>query len=460
MATLLFFDDFYLNRWENLRRRIGQPELVPEATYSDPEFWLASAYPTVFRDASGIWRCLYQGKPRAEPQEQRYPLLLESDDGLRWQAPDLTHAVPLDERRFRNQVMPVTRFREWDCYFDARAEDPQERLKALVTHPSGTSLWTSADGRRWRELPGVRWRAGAPDPPSTAFWNELRNSYVISARPTPHNRPRRVAFSETRDWRTFTEPELILTCDALDTPLAEIYGMIVFPYEGKFVGLLWIFHVDPHIPNKYFGGATDCQLAYSYNGWHFQRTLREPLFPSPEFGAPGAGTLRPISLLVHERQIRIYSSASYLEHGHHVAGHDPGALLMHRLRLDGFVYLESTGGPGLLATRPLFLRSGDVRLNVQAAHEVRVQVTDPEGRSLPGYTFADAEPLRGDELFWTPRWRNRRLEELTRQVVCLEIRLHQARIYAVRGDFVPTIPSAARRYAETGTEPQFQPGLE
>ena len=195
-----------------------------------------------------------------------------------WQVPDLTRAVPLDERRFRNQVMPVTRFREWDCYFDARAEDPAERLKALVTHPS--------------------------------------------------------------------------------------------------------------------------------------------------------------------------------------AGEDPGALLMHRLRLDGFVYLESTGGPGLLATRPLFLRSGDVRLNVQAAHEVRVQVTDPEGRPLPGYTFADARPLRGDELFWTPRWRKRRLQELTRQVVCLEIRLHQARLYAVRGDFVPTIPSAARRFAETGTEPRFQPGLE
>ena len=45
-------------------------------------------------------------------------------------------------------------------------------------------------------------------------------------------------------------------------------------------------------------------------------------------------------------------------------------------------------------------------------------------------------------------------------MVCLEIRLHQARIYAVRGDFVPTIPSAAWRFAETGKEPQFQPGLE
>lgn len=47
--------------------------------------------------------------------------------------------------------MPVTRLREWDCYFDARAEDLSERLKALVNHPSGTSLRTSADGLRWRE---------------------------------------------------------------------------------------------------------------------------------------------------------------------------------------------------------------------------------------------------------------------------------------------------------------------
>ena len=136
---------------------------MPEATFSALEFWLASGYPSVFRDASGIWRCLYQGKPRAEPQETRYPLLLESDDRLCWQAPDLTRAVPLDERRFRNQVMPVTRFRERDCYYDAHTENPWERLKALVTHLSAD---TTADSLRWRELPGVRWRAGAPMPPA------------------------------------------------------------------------------------------------------------------------------------------------------------------------------------------------------------------------------------------------------------------------------------------------------
>ena len=29
MRTVLFFDSFCLNQWENLRRRVGRPELVP-----------------------------------------------------------------------------------------------------------------------------------------------------------------------------------------------------------------------------------------------------------------------------------------------------------------------------------------------------------------------------------------------------------------------------------------------
>ena len=41
-----------------------------------------------------------------------------------------------------------TRFREWDCYFDARAEDPAERLKALVTHHSGAGAARRTVARR------------------------------------------------------------------------------------------------------------------------------------------------------------------------------------------------------------------------------------------------------------------------------------------------------------------------
>ena len=480
-TTLLFWDDYYLNRRENLKRRVGQPELVPEATFEEPNFWISSGYPTVFRHESGVWRMLYNGKS-SFPDEQgqyshdRFPLLAESDDGIRWRTPDLTRRVPLPDRRFPHQVMPVDEFGQWDCYFDERAEDPNERVKGLVMLSAGerTGLWTSPDGLSWKRVAGVQWRAGENiDPPSTAFWNEVRQSYVISARPSRRLK-RVVAFSETTDWRHFTDEELVLLPDAQDTPLAELYGLVAFPYAGKFIGLLWIYHTEPKSLNKYWEGTTDCQLAYSYNGWHFQRSLREAFMPNTAPGELGGGVVRPHCMLVDDDdQIRIYSSSSSLEHGYHIHDHigrkrvigpgegkDKGAILMHRLRLDGFFYLQSNAGPGMLGTVPLLWRGGEVSLNVQSGHEVRVQVTDIEGKPFEGYRFADCDPFKGNQLFWTPGWKGGRgLKEFTKKAIRLEVELNNARIYAMRGDFTALASGEARVFLATGKEPVHRPGF-
>ena len=153
---------------------------------------------------------------------------------------------------------------------------------------------------------------------------------------------------------------------------------------------------------KYYGGRTYGQLSYSYNGWHFHRSLRDPFIPNAPTGELGAGIMRPMSMIIDDDQcIRIYSSASKLEHGYHIQGADLGAHVMHRLRLDGFMYLESAGGPGILGTRPLFWLGGALRLNLQSGHETRVQVTDTQGRTIEGYGFEDCQPFVGDELFWS-----------------------------------------------------------
>ena len=241
--------------------------------------------------------------------------------------------------------------------------------------------------------------------------------------------------------------------------------MPVFPYEGMYIGFVWVYHTVPYqgddsrTMHKYWGGKTDCQLSYSYNGWHFQRSLREPLLPNAPTGDLGAGIMRPMSMIVEEKQgIRIYSSSSKLEHGYHIERgdweRDLGALLMHGLRLDGFMYVESAGGPGVLGTRPLFWRSGEPRLNVQSGQEVRVQVTDTQGKTIEGYGFGDCEPFLGDELFWEPRWKNRPgLSALSGRLLRLEISLDNACLYAIRGDFVPVSNRDVRRFNETGKEP-------
>ena len=71
----------------------------------------------------------------------------------------------------------------------------------------------------------------------------------------PEGGDRRISVSETRDWESFTTPELALQCDPLDAPLTQIYGMPVIPYEGTYIGLVWLFHCIPEPPNKYLGAT-------------------------------------------------------------------------------------------------------------------------------------------------------------------------------------------------------------
>jgi hypothetical protein len=436
LTTLLFFDDWPLDRRDHVERHVGHPEWRREATFVDPHLNLTWGYPCVFRDSeTGQWRCLYEGWD--EERKQNYPVVAESQDGLRWQIPDLS-SIHLQDRAYPHQVLPVTNFSTWNpCYYDERAIS-SERLKGLVVNHTKSDLWVSPDGLHWRCIDGVQWQRATPDPVTSVFWNASRSSYVLTTRPSRNDR--RLAVAETTDWRKFSEPELALEADALDTPLAQIYGMPVFPYHGWFVGLLWVFHVSPEVkgqsPLKFLGGKIDCQLSYSLNGWHFQRGLRETFMQNADPGQLGGGCLYPCCMVLDDEEtIRIYSNAVRHEHGFQLPG-DAG-IVLHTLRRDGFTYLESSGGAGVIGTRPLLARGGALELNVLAPDgEVRVQLTDSKGDILPGYGFADSIPFAGDNLHWEPQWKgNQTLQNLPERTLRLEVLLDNARLYAIRGNF-------------------------
>lgn len=445
MFTLMFFDDWYLSRRENLLRHIGQPELVPESTFVDPYADVAWGYPSVFRDRqTGRWRCAYQGMPDANTF---IPLLAESEDGIMWQLADLTEKLPIAHRQAPHQLFGRENFVEWSpCYVDPRAEGTDAWLKGLAIrhsdNPSGIEavLFTSPDGINWNYAEASVWHRTVGDPITTAFWNPYRESYVFSGRPT-HN-DRRIAVFETKDWEHFSSPELALQADALDTPCAEIYGMPVFQYHQLFIGFLWIYHVSPVVNAefKYLHGKVDCQLAYSYNGWHFQRALREPFIPNAKPGDYGAGCIYPSSMITNGTEpIRIYSSASKGEHASIKRGAqgNQSAILLHQLRYNGFVFLEPQGGVGELTTRPLHWQAGELSVNVCVPHgEARVQVTDLYGQAIEGYEFDRCIPFAGDNLAWQPHWQaGRTLTQLSDRVVRLEVRLTNGRLYSMSGEF-------------------------
>ena len=477
--AMLFFDDWHLNHRENLVRRVGQPSIVPEGVFEDSYLDVHSGYPSVFRDPdTGTWRCLYQGAPHSEKAEvgTYVAALIESEDGVRWEVPDLS-ATEIPHRQVPHQLQLSDGFFEWTpTYFDARAEDPAERLKGLVCcwAEDGVGhdclLHVSPDGRTWKRVEGVNWHPWGIDPAAAAFWNQYRNSYCITARPSIGDR--RVAIYETRDWRSFSKPEFLLQADALDTTAAEIYGMPVFPYGGMFVGFVWIYHTPPVVsaayqgapdidgPYKFLHGKIDCQLIYSYNGWHFQRGLRDTFIANGEPGEHGSGLIHASSMVVTDDDtIRIYSTSSKGEHGQSFLDASIGtqsAILHHQLRLDGFCYFESAGGHGYLTTRVIFWQGGELRINVKAPHgEVRVQVEDGNGKSLEGFGFEDCVPFAGDELFWRPMWNNgRSISELEKSIVRLSVKLTHGAIYAIRGDFVPVGPYDFQKFKTRGIHPR------
>jgi hypothetical protein len=216
----------------------------------------------------------------------------------------------------------------------------------------------------------------------------------------------------------------------------------------------------PVKPHKFLDGHVDCQLAYSLNGWHFQRCLRDPLIPNGEPGEPDSGSVYPCTAIRREDgSLWIYASASIHEHGR--LSRDSGSIVTYQLRRDGFAFLESSGGIGVVGTRALYWKGGEVELNVQSlGGTARAQVTDPAGAPLMGYGLADCAPFSGDSTAWVPRWKGGKLlAALAGRTIRVEVELNNARLYALRGDMVRLVAAEVARYHEEGAVPEPRPGF-
>lgn len=471
MTVILFFDDHFLHSRSNLERHIGQPELVPDATLLDPHADVAWGYPSVIRDEeTGMWRCYYQGEVPGLSRTV-IPLMAESEDGIHWQLPDLSNRLNIADRHAPHQLLSNERFHEWCGVRLIRDSSGGEtRYIGMVLSPAASSGQRSAyvveshDGIDWSYVEGAKWHPTGVDPGQFGYWNQERQNYSITLRPSLADR--RIALSETADWNSFAEPELLMQADALDSPSALLYGMPVFPYEGIYIGFLWVYHPDPVVyqKEKFLSGTLemlrgddasrilgkiDCQLSYSMNGRHFQRTLRDPFIPNAAPGEYGSGCMYPSSMVSENDELRIYSSTSRGEHAQFRFDPDSqqAAITMHRLRIDGFVYLEPAGGTGELTTRWLLWESGEIALNVSAPHgEVLVQIMDSFGEPLDGFSYSDAVPIIDDATSITARWKDgTTMASLAGQIVRVGIRVTNGRLYAIKGAFESKTVVEARK---------------
>ncbi len=446
MGTLLFIDDWNLCVMENVRRVMGRPQYVPEATLVDPLTEGTWNFPFVWRDeTTGRWRAIYGA---AIPDGPRHPgnfmprsqglMLAESDDGIHWERPDVSARVAKTfVQHAPNQVFGTTGHIDGaPIFLDPVDPDPSRRFKYLFAKDGKQGFAASPDAVSWRVVSESVFGDYCLDSPITAFYNHHRGTHCISRR--PHNGDRRVALFETKDWKTILNHEVVIHPDPEDDLLIQFYGMPVYRYEHLYIGLLWRLHCHPvRGVHKGYGGGIDCALAYSLDGWHFNRATHGAFIERNPRGEHGGGCLYTGAMVVADgKEIRFYSGGSKTEHFID-QDLDDAALTLHTLRLDGFFHLESRVR-GRVMTRLLIFSGGDLRLNVRAPYgRVRVQFRDENEVPLPGYTLDECVPFKGDELYWRPEWTSgASIAALAdKGKVLLEIELEDAELYAVRGDF-------------------------
>jgi hypothetical protein len=463
-----FFDLSKLDYWDNCQLTQGAPEFIPEASYLDntvPN--KGAAKPSVWYDESArVWRMLYN--------IGWSPIRLMaaiSDDGVNWRPdphPEIQISPKLGGRVAPHHIFTLPDSAAGGVYHDPIAADGypfkmtvqlsgdtvHQRALADRNHPWHTiardegakryfhdeAMLVSRDGLRWELKNDYAWSRHdwRPEPPYFGFYNHHLKRHSMVVRPGWGDR--RVCLQTTEDFRTWSEPEMLVQMDPLDTEPLGFYTMPVFPVGQMFVGLLWNFRNSSSKPvgsfNQFYG-TMDAQLTYSYDGVRFTRGPREPFLPLNPYPQHGCSQLRPYSVIERDGAIHIYSGASRATHGRErqLQRKHPEvqAISLHTLRQDGWMYLRSRGDWARMQTKPMGVWSDDIHLNAAAPFgAVRFQLTDERSQPIEGFTFDDCVPFEAaDSLNHPLRWKNAKTSDIAGKVIRIELEFENANIYSL-----------------------------
>jgi len=439
MNRELFLDNGNIARMERLRRTVHRPRKHPAnpvVPADRPWENMASVYGTTLYDERvrrfRMWYligCASDGEFTDEATGERYPVpqttrvgYAESADGVAWDKPDLGQ---LEWRGSRdNNMLAIGRQNPEgiSVLVDEHDPDPARRYKALFwdhaadgahfhpdlkrvlwreTDDDGAYLAWSADGIRWTHAPENPVIRQYMDTNQNLLWDSKLNRYVAFSR---FGFGRKIARSESEDFVHWTQPDLVLDCDAQDGEGTQFYGAGVDIYEGLYIAMLWVYREGGD-------GRIDTQLGVSRDGVHWERVAdRQVFLPLGEPDSWDDGMARCAERIIRVGdQLYIYYSGVNGPHSGPkfpadtiVRTHKP-AIGLATLRRDGFVSLDAGADGGWLLTRPFALAERRLHLNVNASNgSCVVALCDADGRALPG--FEQSQPITGDNVDAEVMW--------------------------------------------------------
>ena len=393
----------------------------------------------------------------------------ESRDGIHWTKPPLG-IIAFEGTKANNLV--VSAFEPaasggGTCHNPSvirrpAASDPARRyalygFDGRAGHPR---VAFSADGLHWQYAAETETRPlfSSSDVVSF-FYDPLQGRYTATWK-TRNRRGRAVGVAWSPDGLAWTKPfdGPVFVADDLDPDETQIYGMPVFPYQGLYLGLPWIYRARYFRYGEYSveklheaqadsPRTIDAQLAWSWDLINWTRPpQRQPLIPRGEPGSWDAG------IIVTARAPVIVGDELYFYYGGTAGVHDeprvPAAIGLAKLRLDGFCSLAAGAEEGWLITRREPMREPAVTINARTAAggTVAAEILDRQNRVLPGFSRADCRAFQGDSVRHVLSWTKREFgPELARPDYKLRFWLQRAELFSyLPSGLDPNQPDLAR----------------
>lgn len=184
-------------------------------------------------------------------------------------------------------------------------------------------------------------------------------------------------------------------------------------------------HIYIALPTRFMakrGSATDILMMSTRGGDRFDREFTQS-FIRPGIGAEGWA-----------------NRANYAAIGIHQTSPTEMSLFLtggrrYSMRIDGFVSVNAPLETSEFITRSLKFVGSTLEINysTSAAGQVRVEIQDANGKPIPGFSLEDSEPIYGDHIASTVRWKgNPDLAKLAGQNVKVRFEMSDADIYSLK----------------------------
>lgn len=452
----LFTDYWLIDSMRNCALVLHEPVDCGVALPFNNPAWEAvqCTYATVLQDDT-VFRLYYRaGIKGTDDFGFQVTAYARSRDGINWTKPELNLFQHQGNTR-NNIVLTNTRgdmaVHNFSPFIDRRPGVPgTEKFKALGGVGKGLFAYTSADGLNWRRLSETAVLTKAAfDGQNVAFWSEAEQQYVCFYRtwtgPGNYQGFRSVGKAVSKDFINWTMEGRM---DFGNTPNEHLYINQTSPYfraphlyvgtAARYVTGRSALSIEQTKPLKldqgYYTaareGVSDAVLLTSRGGMRMDRTFLS------SFIRPGIGDNNWVSrsnfpalnvVQTGPTEMSVYVVQDYAQPGNH--------LHRYSLRLDGFSSVQAPYSGGFMLTRPMTFSGSALYVNysTSAAGGIAVELTDEQGRALPGFTAGQCNLLIGNEINRKVSWEgNPDLKAISGKVVRVRFMMKDADLYALK----------------------------